>query len=64
MHLSYHDLPLAVYNTEVEYITRPNQLGGLGSDSIDQNSAALDTLSGKFPSQVEARGPQPFINTH
>jgi hypothetical protein len=35
MHLSYHDLPLAVYYTEVEYITRPNQLGGPGDDSIN-----------------------------
>lgn len=40
IHLSYHDLPLAVYYTKVEYITRLNQLGGLGDDSIDQDSAA------------------------
>ena len=64
MHLSYHDLPLAIYNTEVEYITRLYQLGGSGDDSINQDSAALDTLSGKFSSQVEVSGPQPLINTH
>ena len=63
-HLSYHDLPLAIYNTEVEYITRLYQLGGSGDDSINQDSAALDTLSGKFSSQVEVSGPQPLINTH
>lgn len=56
-HFSYHDLPLAVYNTKVEYIARLNQLGGHGDDSINHDSAALDTLSGKFPSQVEASGP-------
>ena len=64
IHLAYHDLPFAVYNTKAEYITRLNQLGGSDDAPIDQDSAALDTLSGKFPSQVEARGPQPFINTH
>ena len=64
IHLAYHDLPFAVYNTKVEYITRLNQLGGSDDAPIDQDSAALDTLSGKFPSQVEVSGPQPLINTH
>lgn len=64
IHLSCHDLPLTVYYTEVEYITRLNQLSGPSDGSINQDSAALDTLSGEFPSQLEASGPQPLINTH
>ena len=64
IHLAYHDLPFAVYNTKAEYITRLNQLGGSDDAPIDQDSAALDTLSGKFPSQVEVSGPQPLINMH
>lgn len=64
MHLSYHDLPLAVYNTEVEYITWLNHLSGPSDGTINQDSAALDTLCGEFPSQMEASGPQPLINSH
>lgn len=61
---SDHDLPLTVNYSEVEYITRLNQLRSFGDDSIDQDSAALDTLSGESPSQMEVSGPQPLINTH
>lgn len=61
---SYHDFPLAVNYTEVECITRLNQMGWPSDGSINHDSAALDTLGGKFPSQVEVSGPQPLINTH
>lgn len=64
VYASYHDFPLTVNYTEVKYITRLNELGGSGDGAINQDSAALDTLSGKFPSQVEVSGPQPLINTH
>lgn len=64
IHFSYYDLPLAVNYTKVEYIARFDQLGRFGDSSVNKDSTALDTLSGEFPSQEEASGPQPLIYTH
>ena len=64
IHLSYNDIPLTVNYTEVEHIAWLDQLGWSSNGSVNQDSAALDTLGGKFPGLVEASGPQPLFNTH
>lgn len=64
IHGSCHDFPLAVNYTEVEYITRLDQMGWPSNSAVNQDSAALDVLSGELSGLVEASSPQPLINTH